>query len=68
IVWLGDFNRHYPYWDNHNNTRIFTKKATKAAETLIEAVAVAGLEMALPHGIPTHVQNVTKLWTRLDQV
>ncbi|KAI0262975.1 hypothetical protein BGY98DRAFT_904143, partial [Russula aff. rugulosa BPL654] len=53
IVWLGNFNRHYPYWDNHNNTRIFTKKATKAAETLIEAVAVAGLEMALPHGIPT---------------
>lgn len=68
IFWLGDFNRHHPHWDNVDDTRLFTKDAIKAAEILIEATAEAGLEMALPSGIPTHVHNVTKLWTRLDQV
>ncbi len=38
------------------------------AETLIEVTAEAGLEMVLPGGIPTHIHNVLKKWTRLDQV
>jgi ribonuclease HI len=67
-IWLGDFNRHHPHWDNHNDTRLFTRDNTRAAEVLIEATAEAGLELALPSGIPTHIHNVTKLWTRLDQV
>jgi Endonuclease-reverse transcriptase len=67
-IWLGDFNRHHPHWDNHDNTRLFTKDTIKAAETLIEATAEAGLKLALPRGIPTHVHNVTKMWTRLNQV
>ena len=68
VIWLGDFNRHHPYWDNHDDTRLFTKEAIKEAEILIEATAEAGLEMALPNGIPTHIHNVSKKWTRLDQV
>ena len=68
VLWLGDFNRHHPHWDNLNDTRLFTKDTIKAAEVLIGATAEAGLEMALPKGIPTHVHNVTKMWTRLDQV
>jgi len=68
VVWLGDFNRHHPHWDNHDDTRLFTKEAIKAAEILIEATAEAGLEIALPSGIPTHIHNVSKKWTRLDQV
>ena len=67
-IWLGDFNRHHPYWDKHDDTRLFTKDAIKAAKVLIEATAEAGLEMALPSGLPTHIHNVTKLWSRLDQV
>ena len=39
-----------------------------AAEKLIEVVADVGLELALPSGIPTHRHNVTKKWSRLDQV
>ena len=31
-------------------------------------MASAGLELALPSGIPTHRHNVTKQWSRLDQV
>jgi hypothetical protein len=67
-LWLGDFNRHHPYWDDPSDTCLFTHKAVKEAEILIEAVAEAGLEMALPGGIPTHFHNVTKKWTRLGQV
>lgn len=68
VIWLGDFNRHHPAWDNPEDTRLFTNKATEAAEKLIEAVADVGLELALPSGIPTHQHSVTKRWTRLDQV
>jgi Endonuclease-reverse transcriptase len=67
-LWLGDFNRHHPYWDNPRDIRLFTDDAIKEAETLIEALAEVGLEMALPGEIPTHYHNVTKQWTRLDQV
>ena len=68
IIWLGDFNRHHPVWDNANDTRLFTDEALTSAERLIEAIADAGLEMALPAGLPTHIHNVTKQWTRLDHV
>ena len=67
-IWMGDFNRHHPYWDNPDDMRLFTKAALKAAESLIEAVAEAGLEMTLPSCTPTHQHNVSKCWTRLDNV
>ena len=67
-IWLGDFNRHHPYWDDPEDTRLFTREAINAAETLIEAVAEAGLEMALPSGTSTHQHHVTKRWSRLDNV
>jgi exonuclease III len=47
VIWLGDFNRHHPHWDNHDDTRLFTREAYKAAEALIDATIEAGLEMAL---------------------
>jgi len=40
----------------------------EAAKPLIEAVAEAGLELALPRGIPTYCHSITKCWTRLDHV
>jgi len=68
ILWVRDFNRHHPYWDDPRDTRLFTTKATAATEKLIEAITDIRLDLALPSGIPTHVHNVTKLWSRLDQV
>lgn len=68
VVWVGDFNRHHPHWDDPNDTRLFTNEAIKAADVLIEVVASLGLDLALPSGLPTHLHNVTKKWTRLDQV
>ena len=67
-IWVGDFNRHHPHWDNPTDIRLFTHEALRKAEVLIGAVANAGLELALPPGIATHKHNVTKSWTRLDQV
>ena len=60
IMWVGDFNRHHPYWDDHCDDRLFTSEAIEAAERLIKAVMDTGLELALPSGIPTHRHNVTK--------
>ena len=68
LLWLGDFNRHHPHWDNPEDTRLFNRTALDNAEILINVVAGLGLDLALPPGIPTHLHNVTKKWTRLDQV
>ena len=68
ILWLGDFNRHHPHWDNPNNTRLFTEGALKAAEILIEAVVLLGLDLILPSGIPMHCHHIMKKWSHLDQV
>ena len=67
-LWLGDFNRHHPHWDNPADIRLFTREALASAEKLISEVANAGLEIALPPQRPTHRHNVTKKWSRLDQV
>ena len=37
-------------------------------EIFIGAVAEAGSEMVLPSGIPTHLYNISKCWSRLDNV
>lgn len=35
---------------------------------LIQIIAEIGLEITLPAGTPTHEHNITKRWSRLDQV
>ena len=67
-IWLGDFNRHHPHWDDTSDSRLFTTIAINKAEKLISAVADAGLDLALPPKIPTHKHNVSKKWSRLDHV
>jgi hypothetical protein len=68
ILWVGNFNRHHPLWDSPEDTRLFTNEAMDAAKKLIEAVMKVGLESVLPSRIPMHKHNVTKRWSRLDQV
>ena len=67
-LWVGDFNRHHPCWDDPSDGRLFTNEAIEVAEKLIEVIADAGLELALPNSTPTHRHSVTKLWSSLDQV
>jgi endonuclease/exonuclease/phosphatase family metal-dependent hydrolase len=68
VLWLGDFNRHHPYWDDPRDIRLFNGNTVEAAEKLIEVLVDTSLKLALPKGIPTHKYNVTKQWSRLDQV
>jgi len=66
-IWLGDFNRHHPMWDNDSNVGLFTRANLNAAEGLIELVANWGMEMTLPKGIPT-IKNAQGNYTRPDNV
>ena len=67
-IWLGNFNRHHPAWDRLEDHRLFTREALEMAENLIKAIADHSLNMALAPGMPTHIHNVMKKWSRLDQV
>jgi len=42
-LWLGDFNRHHPLWDESHNTHLFTR-----VQELIDAITELGLHMILP--------------------
>jgi hypothetical protein len=64
VIWLGDFNRHHPLWDKPEDNRLFTRDALEAAETLIKVTTEHGMEMALALGVPTHIHNITKKWSR----
>ena len=68
LIWLGDFNRHHPYWDALENNALFTREATDQAEVLIQSLAEIGLELALEAGVPTHEHYIAKRWSRLDHV
>jgi hypothetical protein len=68
LVWIGDFNRHHPYWDSMDNSSLFMKEALEKAELLIQTITDIGLDSALPAGTPTHKHSVMKQWSRLDEV
>lgn len=68
IIWLGDFNRHSPLWDEARNHHLFTRRNLEAAEQLSRAVANRGLSMLLPPGIPTLQAFSSKNETRPDNV
>jgi hypothetical protein len=60
VLWLGDFNRHHPYWDDPRDSRLFNGNTEEAAEKVIEVLADTGLELALLKGILTHKHNIMK--------
>lgn len=68
LVWLGDFNRHHPAWDDPGNHHLFTTAALQRSETLINVLDRHDLLQALPPGIPTLEASRTKNFTRPDNV
>jgi len=66
-IWLGDFNRHHPMWDDESNNRLFTRRALDEAELLIDLLAQYNMDMCLPKGIPT-IRNSRAGHTRPDNV
>lgn len=68
IIWLGDFNRHHPLWDDERNTHLFTEEYLDRAQALIDLLSSFDLHMLLPEGIPTLEASNTKNLTRPDNV
>lgn len=65
MLWLGDFNRHHPLWEDIRNRHLFNYAA---ANPLIDLIANYGMLQLLPCGIPTLQANNTGNWTRPDNV
>jgi hypothetical protein len=66
-IWLGDFNRHHPMWEDEENNRLFTHQNLNNAGTLIDLLADHDMQMILPQGIPT-IRNSASNLTRPDNV
>lgn len=68
MIWVGDFNRHHPMWDESRNSHLFTSTNLSAAQPLLDLLATYGMTMALPKDIPTLEALNTKNYTRPDNV
>jgi endonuclease/exonuclease/phosphatase family metal-dependent hydrolase len=67
-VWMGDFNRHSPMWDDGRNVHLFTTQNLEAAGRLTDMAARHGMTMALPPGLPTLKAMATGNETRVDNI
>lgn len=67
-LWVGDFNRHHPMWDEPRNQHLFMSSNLESAEELIEITANHGLVMALEKYIPTLRAMNSGNYTRTDNV
>ena len=66
-IWLGDFNRHNPWWEDAKNSRLFTQRNLDDAQVLIDLLAEFNMDMALPPFTPT-ITNSRGSQTRPDNV
>ena len=66
MVWLGNFNRHHPLWDEDRNNHLFTPVALEASNKLLEIVADHGMTQILPKDILTLQLSSTQNWTHPD--
>lgn len=67
-MWLGDFNRHHPLWDEERNHHLFTRSNLDKAQTLIDLLTTYDMRMILPKGLPTLEALALKNYTRPDNV
>ena len=66
-IWLGDFNRHHPMWEDKVNDCLFTNQNLEDAGMLIDMLADHDMQMALPQGMLT-IRNSAGNLTRLDNI
>jgi endonuclease/exonuclease/phosphatase family metal-dependent hydrolase len=67
-IWLGDFNRHSPMWDEPRNSQLFTPQALREAQRLIDLAITWNMHMALRAGVNTLESTRSKNYTRPDNV
>ena len=68
MIWLGDFNRHHPQWNDEQNTHLFTRSNLDEAQILINATINYNLQMMLSKKLPTLITMSTGNYTRTDNV
>jgi hypothetical protein len=68
FFFLGDFNRHHPFWEEEQNSQLFSRRALGLARPLLNIISTFGLLLTLPKGVPTLEQASTKNWTWPDNV
>ena len=68
VIWLRDFNRHHPMWDEERNAHLFTRAVLEAVQPLLDMVSTHDMRMVLPKDIPTLEASSTKNYTRVDNV
>ena len=68
FIWLGDFNRHHPLWDEERNAHLFTRRALEATQPLLDLIGRYDMHMVLPKDTPTLEACATKNFTRVDNV
>ena len=67
-LWMGDFNRHHPIWDEPRNAHLFTQENLDLAQPLLNLLRRHNMKMALPPFIPTLRAHNTGNHTRVDNV
>jgi endonuclease/exonuclease/phosphatase family metal-dependent hydrolase len=65
MIWLGDFNRHHPMWEDDTNSHLFEPE--NYITPLLDLLYKHDMFLALPKGIPTFQTNAGR-WTRPDNV
>jgi hypothetical protein len=68
VIWMGDFNRHHPIWDEERNLHLFTRGALEAAQPLLDLIGRHNMHMVLPKDTPTLEACATKNFTRVDNI
>ena len=68
MIWLEDFNRHHPLWEDKQNSQLLTNTYLNAAKPLIQLIVEHRMAVALPKNIPTLQAFTTKNWTCPDNV
>jgi ribonuclease HI len=67
-IWLGDFNRHHPLWDEARNAHLFTRRNLELTQPLLNMLGRHNMKMALPPFIPTLRAHNSGNYTRVDNV
>jgi hypothetical protein len=68
MLWLGDFNRHHPLWEEEHNSHLLTEPYLTTAELLLLLLAEYGMQQALPKNMLILQALATKNWTRPNNV
>ena len=68
FVWLGDFNRHHPLWEDERNTQLLMDTYLNNAQPLLDLLSNFDFHMLLPPATPTLEAAHSKNHTRPDNV